>query len=65
MKLVRYSLFRPGLTTKQHGIFATENGSVYMPLVYLQRPKWIKNDEVWKEICESVRVELPKNYEVE
>jgi len=37
---------------------------VHWPLVYLQRPKWITNDSVWAKIVDSVRLNLPKNFEV-
>ena len=34
------------------------------PLVYLQRPKWIKDDAIWNEIVSSVRINLPVGKEV-
>ena len=36
----------------------------YTPLVYLQRPKWITDDEAWNKIVSSVQLKLPKGYEV-
>lgn len=30
------------------------------PIVYLQRPKWIKDDHVWEKICESVTINIPE-----
>ena len=42
---------------KQHAVWVN-SGSVSAPLIYLQRPKWIKNDEVWNEIVKSVRIDL-------
>lgn len=34
------------------------------PIVYLQRPKWIKSDESWDLILRSIRIELPKGAEI-
>lgn len=64
MKVKSYALSGPieGLV-KQHAIWA-EEGTCMAPLIYLQRPKWISNDAQWKKICESVRLELPKEFEV-
>ena len=66
MKITHYGLDAPckGLY-KQYAIIAREyakNG--YMPILYLQRPKWIKDDAVWKKIAESVMLRLPKDFEV-
>jgi hypothetical protein len=30
----------------------------------MQRPKWITNDVVWARIVDSVRLNLPNNFEV-
>ena len=66
MKITHYALDAPrnGLY-KQHTILARGKTDVgYVPLVYLQRPKWIKDDAAWKKIVESVQLRLPKGFEV-
>ena len=64
MKIKSYSKSGPtkGLF-KQHAILAI-HGSGCCPIVYLQRPKWIKNDEQWEAICEAVTLTLPVDFEV-
>ena len=29
-----------------------------MPLVYLQQPKWIKNDAMWEKIIRAIKLEI-------
>lgn len=48
---------------KQHAIWAGE-GNGMCPLVYLQRPKWIKSDEAWEKIVDGIRLSLPSGFEV-
>jgi len=64
MKIESYSTNRPvaGIC-RQYGVWAQE-GSVTSPLIYLQRPKWIKDDAAWLKIVESIRLELPQGFEV-
>jgi hypothetical protein len=51
--------------TKGPAIFGAENEiNDWRPLVYLKRPKWIKNDDDWEQICKSVRIDLPKGFQV-
>ena len=66
MKITHYGLDAPakGLY-KQHVIIARDKAEDgYFPLIYLQRPKWIKDDAAWKKIVESVQLKLPKGFEV-
>jgi hypothetical protein len=65
MKIESYCIFSPDSYQKQfsvHGISADTD--LVMPLIYLQRPKWIKDDGVWEQICDSVKLSLPKDFEV-
>lgn len=64
MKVTHYHTAKPvsGIC-KQHAIWGRE-GSISSPLVYLQRPKWIKDDAAWEKIVESVRLNLPRGFEV-
>lgn len=66
MKVSHYSICGPWpKQTKQWSIMAREeNSSGYFTLVYLQRPKWIKNDSGWEKICMSIKLNLPKNFKV-
>lgn len=34
------------------------------PLIYFQRPKWIKDDKQWEVICNSIQISLPLGYEI-
>ena len=64
MKIESYSIASPikGVC-KSHGIWAQE-GNKTAPLVYLQRPKWIPENE-WKKIIDSIRLDLPAGYEID
>lgn len=64
MKLESYSICKPirGLS-KQYSIYG-RFGTTGTPLVYLQRPKHIKDDEVWETIVESIEVKLPVGFEI-
>lgn len=64
MKVESYSVEGPikGLV-KQHTVWAQE-ASCMAPLIYLQRPKWTVNDAQWLVIVNSVRLELPADFEV-
>ncbi len=42
-----------------HAIWATR-GSVAAPLVYLRRPKWIKDDASWQAILDAIEFQLPQ-----
>ena len=68
MKLTSYFLHHPEnkkcVMSKQYSIWGQFQSNCISPLIYLQRPKWIKDDEVWKQVCESVKIELPENFEV-
>jgi hypothetical protein len=53
-----YSLCGPqdGLS-QGHAIWAS-SGSLAVPLVYLRRPKWIKNDASWQAILDAIEFKL-------
>lgn len=64
MKLETYSIGSPvSGVCKQHAILATE-GCTTSPIVYLQRPKWIKDDAAWERIVKSIRLDLPNGFNV-
>jgi hypothetical protein len=59
MKPTSYCTQKPSKgICKQSAIWVTEGGRT-APLIYLQRPKWIKDDDVWEKIVESVSIDLP------
>lgn len=35
-----------------------------LPIMYLQRPKWITDDARWNILCKSVRLDLPMGFEL-
>lgn len=47
---------------KQWGLWVME-GNQIAPLVYFQKPKWIKESQ-WAEIVNAIEINLPKNYRV-
>lgn len=64
MKIQTYSICNPvkGIC-KQDAIWGKEY-SVSSPIVYLQRPKWITNDDCWQRIIDSIRLSLPHDFEI-
>lgn len=66
MKITHYSVTSPWGGIKQHSIMVRsgEDSNCYFPLVYLQRPKWIKDDTAWEAICNSIQLNIPNNFEV-
>jgi hypothetical protein len=64
MKVYSYSVEDPikGMT-KQHAVWATAGGRT-VPLIYLQRPKWITNNDQWNTIVKAVRLDLSAGFEV-
>jgi hypothetical protein len=64
MKIENYYLCKPvkGLF-KSDAIMIQEN-NVSMPVVYLTRPGWIKDDAAWHLIVASVGISLPLGFEV-
>lgn len=59
-----YSSPRKG-QSKQYAIIAmAKDSNRAMPIIYLQRPKWIEDDAVWLEIVKSIRLELPRGFEI-
>ena len=65
MKVTHYHTCGPidGLC-KQHAIWVSGEDAPTSPLVFLQRPKWIKDDAAWAKIIESVQLRLPQGFEV-
>ena len=66
MKIKTYSICNPvkGIC-KQHSIMVEDETQNFIaPLIYLQRPKWIKDDECWEKIVQSVRITLPQGEEI-
>lgn len=49
--------------SKQSAIWGS-NGTQTSPIVYLQRPKWIKDDACWDMIVKSISINLPYEYEI-
>lgn len=65
MKISSYSLCGPMAPLwKQHCILGHLSSHHSAPLVYLQRPKWIVNDDEWEIIVKSVRINLPAGFEI-
>lgn len=53
----------PGVC-EQHAIWCRGKGTETVPLVFLQRPKWVKDDEAWQKVVEAVSLKLPRGFEV-
>jgi hypothetical protein len=49
---------------KSHGLWISE-GNGMTPLIYFQKPKWVKDEEMWRRIVASVRIELPLGVEIQ
>jgi hypothetical protein len=49
---------------KSDCIVANAEPNGVCPIVYLRRPKWIKDDAAWKTLCKSIRLELPAGFEL-
>lgn len=64
MKIKSYYIGKPipGIC-KQNAIWGCD-GKSSMPLVYLQRPKWITDDKAWDKICASIEFHAPYNLEI-
>lgn len=43
--------------SRGHAIWAS-SGSLTVPLVYLRRPKWIKDDASWQSILDAIEFKL-------
>lgn len=66
MRITRYSICRP--IEGSRGAWAIwgsceEDGST-SPLVYLTRPKWIKDDASWEKIVNSIKLSLPADTQI-
>lgn len=64
MKLQSYCTGSPDSFSKQYRLDGLYDPNIIATLVYLQRPKWIKDDEVWKKIVDSIKLELPLGFDV-
>ena len=65
MKITHYHLSGPiHPLCKQSAIWVRGKESGLIPLIFLQRPKWIKDDAVWEKIVKSIQLRLPKEFEV-
>jgi len=64
MKVETYAVSGPiAGVCKQCAIWGGD-GAQHMPLVYLQRPKWIKCDLAWERIVESIRLTMLQGAEI-
>lgn len=65
MKIERYSVCKPSFYAKSFHVLVKEEGTIFHhPLIYLQRPKWIKDDKAWETIVKSVKLDLPVGFEI-
>ena len=65
MKIVSYSVCGPiDRVSKQHAIYGHYSENKMIPLVYLQRPKWIKDDTAWQAIVGSIQLLLPSGTDI-
>lgn len=66
MKIKNYSISKPitGICKQYSITVEDETLNFIAPLIYLQRPKWIKNDVCWEKIVQSVRITLPQGEEI-
>ena len=64
MKIKSYSASGPIKGFRSQYSLLASDGDITRPLVYLQRPLWIKDDTQWDAICRATRVTLPIGFEV-
>lgn len=65
MKFTHWHLHSPSPIFKQWTLLVrNKKESGLFPLVYFQRPKWIKDDACWKKIVESIHFNLPREFEI-
>lgn len=64
MKLESYCIGNPCHISKQFRLDGFFEPNILSTLVYLQRPKWIKDEEVWEKIVDSIKLELPVGFDV-
>ena len=64
MKIESYHICSPikGLC-KQYSLMVQE-GNRAAHLVYFQRPKFIDDDAKWEQIVKSIKIDLPKGFEI-
>lgn len=63
MKVESYSKLKPYETkSKQYSIWINSSSQTW-PLIYLQRPKWIKDDNDWEMIVDSIEINLKRGTE--
>ena len=63
-KLEKYSICSPNKHIKQSWVAGMFEPNILAPIVYLQRPKWIDDNEKWNEIVKSIRLDLPQGFEI-
>jgi hypothetical protein len=66
MKVHRYNIGGPveGLC-KRDALWVTDKkGTITAPVIYFQRPKWVKDDAVWRRLLASIEIKLPQGFEV-
>lgn len=64
IKIKGYHLCKPFWRIKQYSIWGSSEPNTNSILIYLQRPRWIKDDTVWESIVKGIRLELPMDFEV-
>ena len=65
MKISKYVVDCSRNPYNQNVIIARESNShEWKPLVFLARPKWIKDNLAWEEICKSIQLTLKRDFEV-
>lgn len=63
-RLEGYCVVPPIKGMSKYPVVMGKSGDTNFPLLYLQRPKWIKSDSMWQEIVNSVRLELPGDFDL-
>lgn len=66
MKVHRYNIGRPvpGLC-KSDALWVTDKrGNITAPLIYFRRPKWVRDDDVWRKVLASITVQLPQGIKI-
>jgi len=59
MEKIYIGNFKPlEFVCKQYGIWISTDNVSWQPLIYLQRPKWIKSDADWEKITKSVEIKM-------
>lgn len=65
MKLIRYSISTDKWPVRSPTVWGYGDVENYVaPILYIRRPKWIKDDGVWEQIVQSIRLDLPAGLEI-